>query len=184
MPCRRATCTAGAAAGLGVALRVPAFTGLTVLLALGAHLLAGGPLPGAGRLLFAAAAVAVTWWPLAMREVSLGRLVAGVGAVQVGVHVALLDPASPAGTHEHGTSSSSSMLAAHVVAALVVACWLRRGETAVWNALRRILPRLRAAVPVPVASRPRPVRAVAPHAVQQSLLARSASPRRGPPVLV
>lgn len=165
--------------GLGLALRVPVFTALTVTLAVTAHVVGGGTLPDPWRLLFATVAVATTWWPLAAGELPWWIVTTGVAAVQVGVHVALLDPAS-SGSHDH--VSSPGMLGAHAAAAVLVAAWLARGEALVWAAVRRVLPRLSPA-PVAVAVGVRPTcPAVDPAAPVRWLLDRAGAPRRGPPL--
>ena len=185
-------CPCSAAADLSLGLRVPAFAGLTLALAVAAHVAGGGGLPSAGRMLFAVAAVTFTWWPLTAREVPWWLMTAGVAAVQVGVHLAFLDPARAlaphAAGHVHapstgGHATSVPVLAGHLLAALLVAWWLRRGESAAWAALRRVLPRLVHPVRVPAmpAARVRP--AWAPRVLAQQLLDRRTAPRRGPPAL-
>ena len=180
-------CPCSAAADLSLGLRVPAFAGLTLALAVAAHVAGGGGLPSAGRMLFAVAAVTFTWWPLTAREVPWWLMTAGVAAVQVGVHLAFLDPAHAvaphAAGHAHAPATSVPVLAGHLAAALLVAWWLRRGESAAWAALRRVLPRLVHPVRVPAmpAARVRP--AWAPRVLAQQLLDRRTAPRRGPPAL-
>lgn len=166
-------------AGLGLALRVPVFTVLTVTLAVTAHVAGGGALPGPGRLLFATVAVATTWWPLALREVRWWLVTAGVAAVQTGVHVVLLDPAG-AGSHAH--VSSPLMLGAHAAAALLVSAWIARGEALVWAAVRRVLPRLTSAPPIVVVGVRIGWSHGEPAAPVRWLLDRAGDPRRGPPV--
>lgn len=84
-------------------------------------------------------------------------------------------------------SGGTTMSLAHVVAAVVSAWWLRRGERATWALARRIT----AAVMRPIrALRPAPLSAVAPHGCQavpsgtfgpRSGLLRYFVVRRGPP---
>jgi hypothetical protein len=83
-------------------------------------------------------------------------------------------------------------VAAHVVAALVAAWWLRRGEAALWSLLRwavAFVPGLAAwwrDAPAPQTFRiaRRPGRAAADAAPLRQLLLRHAVSRRGPPDLI
>jgi hypothetical protein len=83
-----------------------------------------------------------------------------------------------------------AMLLAHLLAAVAAAWWLRRGEAAVWAALRAVRPTLRHVVPVtapatvPAAPRPRPraQQVAAVVALRDQVLAAAAHPRRGPPL--
>jgi hypothetical protein len=172
------------AGGLGVALRVPVFTALTLVLAAAAHVAAGGSLPGPGHLAFAAAATASMWWPLARHQVPWWRLALGVGVVQVGVHLVLLDagggPVHPSGGgHEH--TLTWPMVAGHVLAAALVAGWLTRGEAAAWAAVRRVLPRLPLAPATPAVRAPLPRPVPAPRTCTARSLRSPGDPRRGPP---
>jgi len=131
---------------VSMAIRVPVFTLATVTLGVSAHLAAGGSPPGPGVLGILLAAVALASLGLSHREQRLPRVIAGVAAVQLGVHVALLghDPATMAGS----SHAPGQMVAAHAVAALVLAWWLRRGEAAAWRATTRTI-RLALADPRP-----------------------------------
>lgn len=171
---------------LAVALRVPAFVTVSLGLGLGTHVAAHGLLPSAGRMLFAAFAVAALCAGAHRREVSALRLTLTTGAVQAGLHVALSGaPAGHSGA-AHGAVPllpAPTMLLAHVLAALAVCWWLRRGEAAVWRAVRRLLPALPgvADVVVPQPFLPRPV---TPATLRSPLdRALGALHRRGPPAL-
>jgi hypothetical protein len=117
---------------LGLGLRVPVFTAACVCLGVGAHLAAGGSPPDAAMVLLLVAFVALICASIERRERSLPSIVAGVGLVQLGVHVALL-----AG-HQHEASAAAQnlpvMLMAHAGAVVALAWWLRRGEAAAWQA--------------------------------------------------
>ncbi|WP_088281068.1 hypothetical protein [Kineosporia sp. A_224] len=81
-----------------------------------------------------------------------------------------------------------AMLLAHLLAAVAAAWWLRRGEAAVWAALRAVRPALRLAVPTPlvpaVRQRPRVRPRTAVAVLCDQVLATAAHPRRGPPLAV
>ena len=125
---------------LRLRLRVPVFTAASVCLGMSAHIAAGGSLPGGAMVLLIVAAVAVTSASLECRERGLPAIVLAVALVQLGLHVALL-----AG-HEHATSVAAgnrpAMLMAHAGAVVALACWLRRGEAAAWQATVKVWRRL------------------------------------------
>jgi hypothetical protein len=123
---------------VGSWLRVPVFTAAAVTLGVLAHLWAGGAAPRPGTLILLIAAVASVCMSVAHRENRLPDLVIGVTAVQVAVHVALLEHQVDAHPPQH----QAVMMLAHAVAALTLAWWLRRGEAAVWRAARWMLRRL------------------------------------------
>ena len=118
--------------------------------------------------------VGLTSLGLSHGEQRLPRVIAGVAAVQLGVHIGLL------GHHTAQALPRTALLpmtAAHAAAALVLAWWLRRGEAAAWRAAARtlrlvlgdaappLIPRAgrvrpAAALPRPVPALPGPVRYV------------------------
>lgn len=74
---------------LGLLLRVPVFVAVTLGLAGGAHIVAGGAPPSVGRLALLGVPVALVWWLLARAEQSLKRLAATLWTMQAVLHVAL-----------------------------------------------------------------------------------------------
>lgn len=181
----------GDRSGTGTGARATVFAGSTVVLGVVAHVLGGGAAPGLGLVLFLTAVCAVLWAGVAGAvEQTLPRLLAGVVAVQVALHVALLGhghtghAAMHGAGHAHGLTLSA--LAGHLVASLLLAWWLRLGEQAVWSATRRLVCRLLVILPRPVTlqvagSTPVPsALAFVPVPAGAALL----PARRGPPALV
>lgn len=237
LPTRHAEAVRGALStgDIGLALRVPAFSVVTVTLGVGAHLAAGGAPPTAVPLLVIAAVLMLAGRLIALKEQSLIRLTASVWVVQSAIHVTLMATHAHAarahltglhlpGAHVHGmaggpggplpkvalvgTSAAEAaptiatgqldasmhavstaegrvgMLAFHALAGLAVAAWLRRGEAAVWNAARRVVPRLPCPGAQPVRREHRTVPVcTAPRIMQAGALLLVAGPRRGPPPL-
>jgi len=176
-----------------------------VLLAAAGHGLATGATPplwadGAGFLV-----VSGMGFLLGGRERSLPGIGAAMLATQAGLHLGF-DLARPrAGMAMAGMAHMPGDImapmpqtqamtphaaAAHVVAALVAAWWLRRGEAALWSLLRwavAFVPGLvawwrDAPAPLPARTAGRPGRAPADAAPLRQLLLRHAVSRRGPPV--
>lgn len=123
------------------ALRLPAFTATTVALALAAHAAQGAVLPRPGPLVVAVLVVVALGAAFTHRERGFGAILVAVGTAQVGLHVAL----GGSGAHPAHLWSAT---AAHVVAAVVTACLLRRGEAGAWAALRRVVRAVRLAEPL------------------------------------
>ena len=152
-----------------------------LVLSLGWHAGAGGPVPGIGAVLLAGcvAVAACTWW--AARRRGPGALFALTGSLQAGLHVLLQLLAGHGGTA--GLVPGPEMVAAHVLAAAGMAWVLARGEDALWEVCAALT---HAWAPVPGAVPPAPDRPAAPPpALPRThpagvLLARS-RPRRGPP---
>jgi hypothetical protein len=201
-----------AAADMGMAVRVPAFVIVTLALGLGAHITAGGGMPSPGSALLVGVLLGIAGRLFALREQSLPRLAAMVWSVQGGIHFVLMAGHQHSGAHlaalgghhlhvvtvapvgQFAAASGAAatahhtsllMIGLHAAAGLFLAAWLRCGESAAFQAARRILPRLlrhRAAPPV----RPLLVRAIPvwslPARPHTDVL-RLASPRRGPPQL-
>ncbi|WP_457973871.1 hypothetical protein [Arthrobacter sp. D1-17] len=145
------------------------FTGATVGLAAGGHLLGGGTLPAPmiTLALTALLLVPVTW--LSRRELSFTTLLGLLGVGQAVLHEALSTlsvsavcqaPAPGRGSH-HGRTSSLhclpasppelsahtgpgidplAMLAGHAIAVLATAWLLRQGEAALWQLLAWLRP--------------------------------------------
>jgi hypothetical protein len=172
------------AAAVAAALRLPVFSTVTALLGVGAHVAGGGALPGPGTIAVLGCVVALAGRPFTGRERSYPRLLVGVAVVQIGMHVALLDPAdrTHAGHHAGSALSSFTTVLAHTAAVLLITWWLRRGEAATWRALRRVLPAWRVRPPV-LATVPTgrllPARAPLPFPAQ--LVVPGLPGRRGPP---
>jgi hypothetical protein len=191
---RREQVRACAAAPTSGWLRVArgAVVGVTAMgLSVGGHLVGGGSLPTpttAATLLALAVAGSVA---LSGRRWTVSALLSVLLGVQVVCHVAL---AGHAGSHlanhqqvAHG--ASASMVVAHVLAALVTAVVLSRGESWCWRLVALLsrpvqVVRLFCARTHPgFAARSLPP-AVGSPAVLRSLLLAYAQPRRGPPVLL
>lgn len=147
------------------------FAAWTVALGVTAHVLAGG-LPPSGRLtVLLTAVVALLARALADREVGVGGLLLAAGAVQLGMHLALLGDAGH-------TEPGPMMLAGHVAAVVLLACWLRCGEAALWSLLRLATARLRAVLALAVTGFEPPAAAV------RFALRTTSDPRRPRPALL
>jgi hypothetical protein len=115
-----------------------------------------------------------------------------VSAADVAAPTGLVASGLPGQTAVAGAASAAGgdnpllMFTLHALAGLAVAAWLRRGETAVFRAACRILPRLlprRTGLPVrPSTTRTVPIN-TAPRQLQGQRFIRLAAPRRGPPPL-
>ncbi|HEY8788972.1 MAG TPA: hypothetical protein VIM10_07575 [Actinopolymorphaceae bacterium] len=140
-------------------LRAAVFSLAMTVLAITAHLLAGGDLPGYGLTVLAGLLVGCLTYPITRRDRGARAIVATTVAAQAALHLAFAVPmaglarasaAGGTGTVGHmvmptGASGVSveqawtalsldsptpAMLAAHAVAAVVLALGLRRGEQA------------------------------------------------------
>ena len=161
------------------------FAVATTALGAGAHTAAGGGTPDRAVLVAALVVLALGAHVLTERERGLPAVVAGVAASQAGLHVALL------GHHHAGPGAAAvplgglSMTGAHAVAVLALACWLRRGEAALWAAARRVGAAVLALPAPPAAPLPgapqRTVPVTRRPAVAAPLLLLLAHGRRGPP---
>jgi hypothetical protein len=183
------------------------FTAVCLLLSTVGHAVAASDTPAPAALLAGAGLVFLGARRFTGRELSQVRLIGAVGASQLGLHglfsyVPL--PGGPAyqplsqhaghpaadsaGMVHAAPSMTVGMVAAHVLAGLLVAWWLRRGEALLWSLCRRLaaaLPLGRVLVrvridPLPVwaSALPAPARAFTPVV----LLLSHAVSRRGPPV--
>ena len=183
------------------------FAAVCVALSTGAHAAMSHAAIPVWAVVFGFAAVSVFARIVAVRERGLGAISVLVFGAQVGLHLLFTaaEPASasnsmsampgmPAG---HGSGQpmdhlSAGMVCGHVLAALVAAWWLRRGEAAVHRCARRAAACISAPIDVvhrllvgdhggfagPAAVRP----PSQPHATGGSLI-RFAVIRRGPPAL-
>ncbi len=183
--------------GVGVALRLPSFVGVCAALAVAAHALVDRALPAPGALVSVVAVVAAVGGRLRTRERSFEAITAALLGCQAAVHVVLCigTPTSGAAeVHAHHTTGATAglgqfypghtMLVAHLLASGVAGWWLRKGEEAVWSAVRRVWPRLTAtaalpALPVLAAPRHRPADTV--RVLRDQLAAARTHPHRGPP---
>jgi hypothetical protein len=155
-------------------------------LSVAGHLVAGGSLPAsttAATLLGLAVAGSVA---LSGRRWTVSSLVSVLLGVQVVCHVAL------AGGHNHQQAAhgvSGPMVVAHVLAALVTAALLSRGESWCWRLVALLgrpvhIARVFAArTPADLGARLLPPVAGSLAALRSSLLV-DAQPRRGPPALL
>jgi hypothetical protein len=166
------------------------FATVCVALATAGHVMASGePVPPAAAVA-GLAGLSVVGVVLGGRERSLATILGGLLGGQFMLHA--LFAAAQHGQHlAHGhtmsqSSGGASMTLAHVLAAVVSAWWLRRGERAVWSLARKIA----AAVvrpafallttPVPRSPAARATATAEPTAPGQILL-RHVLVRRGPP---
>ena len=165
-------------------MRGLAVAGSVVALAIGAHGIAGGGLPhGVTLLLLGGVAAVLAAAVIAVPALAARRrwLIPVLGAGQVFSHAALSLGDAHGGMHT-GSHLSVPMLLAHSVAvvgcAALIAAAERIGPRA-YAALRRILPRILAALPVHVEpATPRPVADVLPPV---PVVCVGSIARRGPP---
>lgn len=169
------------------AARALVLTGTAVSVGVGAHVAAGGAM----TLRSVAAAVPVLLalvWSLTDRERGWLPIAGAQLAGQQAVHAILDWGAHPAA----GGLPADVVLYAHVVAAALLATWLRFGERRVWTAARRAVRMLAAYLRflvgllghhTPVDTRPSRPRSTAVPAHARTLL-RHAVIRRGPPIHV
>ena len=140
--------------------RAAAFGVATLALAAGSQVAAGGGLPSMTMLALLAVPVAVAALVLTGRRCGPVLLLASMAGAQVLLHEALkaltaqvpgdlagqvsAASASAMGGHAvaHADGWSVSMTAAHVVASVVMALLLARGEQALWELVSRLLPAL------------------------------------------
>ena len=193
-------------------LRAAVFAAVCVLLAAAGHGLAMGDMPPPWADAAGFVVVFGLGRALAGRERGLPEIGAGMLLTQAGLHLGF-DAARrvtpmhstrmagmPHMAHTHMSGHPMAHMAqyphavtahatvAHVVAALVAAWWLRRGEVALWSLLRRtaaLVPGLAAwwhdaPLPAPVDGlRPAPAGPIRPRPL---LALRHAVSRRGPPI--
>jgi uncharacterized protein YcnI len=127
--------TGARAVGFGIAS--------TALAALGHGSVAGGPLdPSMVAAITALTALIARLFTV--RERGLGEILCGLVGVQLIFHAAA---GSAAGHVHHVLRPSPGMLTAHLLAVLVTAWWLRRGEAALWARIRRTVAVARALRP-------------------------------------
>jgi hypothetical protein len=168
--------------------RAVAFGVSVLTIAAGAHVAAGGLLPSVTILALLAVPVTVVAVALTGRRCGPVLLVGSMAAAQVLLHQTLMAgqmsaaSASAMDCHAiaHTDGWSVTMTAAHVVATLVTALLLARGEQALWQLVSRLLPTL-PCIPRLLACGPRqaPVLLSVP-ALRPSLVS-GGSGLRGPP---
>ncbi|MBA8952156.1 hypothetical protein HNR61_003796 [Actinomadura namibiensis] len=172
-------------------LRSAFFAAVCVLLSAGAHVHAGGrPVPP-GTLAAAIGIVLVAGYAFGGRERGLTTLLPATFAAQYGLHhlfswgAGHAAPSGPAPAVEHlHQATSTPMLLAHAVMALLTAYWLDRGEAAFCGLVRRLGARA-LALPLPAPPFPAlPVPAPRRVAVPVTVMLRAAIARRGPPASI
>ncbi|GHE05677.1 hypothetical protein GCM10010339_42570 [Streptomyces alanosinicus] len=185
-------------------LRAAVFAAVCVLLAAAGHGLAMGDMPPLWADTAGFLGVSALGWILGKRERSLAGIGTAMLLTQAALHAgfdaahrATRTAAMPgssmarsmAAMHAHATAhphSTAHAAAAHLLAALVAAWWLRRGEAALWSLLRRaatLVPGLTAwwrDTPLPLPADPGPRVPAAPAPPRLTRL-RHAVSRRGPP---
>lgn len=169
------------------AVRGCAFTAVSALLAIAAHVAGSGRPPQAASLVIAVVALAAASSAVADRQRGLLGVLALTGAGQLAVHLVLfgLDGhgPDPGGLPAPGAGHPLVMIVVHVLAAAIVAIVLTGADAsafAVAAALARVLPR--SLVPPPASA---PLRVGTPRWQPPLLLAAigpRSVPRRGPPV--
>jgi hypothetical protein len=140
--------------------RAAAFGVAVLTIAAAAHVSAGGALPSMTVLGLLAIPVTVAALAVTSRRCGLALLLGSMGAAQVLLHQTLMaltdqvpsDLASPTSAHSaaamggqamaHADGRSVTMTATHVVATVVTAFLLARGEQALWQLVSRLLPAL------------------------------------------
>ena len=165
-------------------MRAIVFTATSLSLGISGHVVAGGSPPSTHLVVVLGLFVFGCARALAAGEKRLPVLVAGTLAVQVVVHVALMTGQMP--MPGPAMKLTSAMLAAHAVAALVVAVLLRHAEAGVFAVRRWLAGVIRGAGTPSLAVPPTvpPAVVVAPRSpAGLGLLLAAACPRRGPPAL-
>jgi hypothetical protein len=130
--------------GVFRALRASVFALVCVLLGAAGHALASGGLPPlVGVVTGVPLVIVLTGWFTA-RQRSFRMIAGTVTGAQLGLHAVFDYTAGiPARAHEQAhhlaaaaahpaESITPAMVAAHLAAGLLAACWLRRGEAALW----------------------------------------------------
>lgn len=154
-------------------------------LAVAAHGIAGGGMPGMVPTLLLSFGVSATGIGLANRRYSLGVVVVLLGVTQLVTHLLLSVDSSGMSGMSPETFNGLTMLGAHAAAVLVTSLLLVWADTllfALARTLRRLLPIVVAPAPIAVArQRPRLSAASRGHVTAVSLCRINA--RRGPPVV-
>jgi hypothetical protein len=179
--------------------RAAAFGVAALTIAAGAHVAAGGVLPSVTVLALLAVPVTVVAVALTGRRCGPGLLVGSMAAAQILLHETLVAlttqvpgdlagqmsaaSASAMGGHAmaHTDGRSVTMTAAHVVATLVTALLLARGEQALWQLVSRLLPTLPCLPRLLLACGPRPARVLLSVPALRPSLVSGGSGLRGPP---
>lgn len=152
--------------------------GLTVaVIAATSHAVGGGAHTVWLAVVPATGAVAVVTWVLAGRRLGAATLLGLLSVAQVGVHLL------SAHLEGHAISHGLPMLTAHLLAAVVSAVLLGRGELLLWWLHAWLRPRLLPSAPhVPTTAAPPFVGDVAPRPAPALLV--GGLGRRGPPVVL
>lgn len=116
-------------------------SGLTLVLGMGAHSAAGAPLPPVGLLIICLSAIWAVVLPLARVRLTLPRILTVVIGGQLGTHM-LLEISTTAGAHHDMQAPSWTIVAAHTIAAGLVAIWLALGEQCLWSILTLLSQRM------------------------------------------
>jgi hypothetical protein len=126
-------------------VRLPGFCLTSIGLGVGAHQVVHGSAASWPALALAISLVSMTWYTLSHRELRLGRLTLIVWLSQVEVHLSLLSNGDDAAHHMVAATpptpwlSGWQMVLSHAMAGLLVAMWLRRGESLTWRLARRLV---------------------------------------------
>jgi hypothetical protein len=163
----------------GVVLAVASAT-----LAIAAHGIAGGGMPGTAPTLLLSFGVSATGIALANRRYSLGAVAVLLGVTQLVTHLLLsVDSGGMSGMSPE-TFNGLTMLGAHGAAVLITSLLLVWADTllfALAKALRRLRPVLVTPAPITVRRRcPRP--SAAPRGLPTAVSLCRGNARRGPPV--
>jgi hypothetical protein len=157
---------------------------VSAVLAIAAHGVAGGGLPGTVPTLLLSLVVSATGIALASKRYSLGSVTVLLGVTQLVTHLLLSVDSTGMSGMSAETFNGLDMLGAHAAAVLVTSVLVVRADAllfALAGALRRLVPMLLVPAPVAVETRcPRPTAAPRDHVAAVSLCRINA--RRGPPV--
>jgi hypothetical protein len=171
-------------------IRTAAFAAVSLGLAMTAHVIAGGSVPGPAMAAGFALAFGAAW-PLAGRERGTPAILALLTSQQLAMHMlfAAAHDSHPITGVAHMVHSSGGlvpdlgMLVAHGWAIALTALCLARGEAALWGLLRRLGVRL-IAVLLPLPATPFLRLPYAEPPVMRSALLRHAVTGRGPPAVI
>lgn len=157
---------------------------VTAAIGISAHVVGGGTVPHTGLTVGVALLVAWAGTALADRQPGPAATVAALAAGQAMLHAVLVLPSGLGHQHPPAGSGLLTMLAGHTTAVLLMGLLLAWTDTVVLAALRivrRVLCRIRTAVPAHAPLRVAVVPAVPRDGAKEVLLRRARS-RRGPPL--
>lgn len=178
------------------ALRVTVLGGTSLALATGAHLVGGGALPGPGLLTVLAVVLGLIAVPLTRRRCRMPLLIAALGAEQLALHLVFgaaagLSGCVAAGAHHaqvlgctptaavDAGRADAVMLVGHVLAVLITAWVLARGEAWLWRTVDEAVRAAHAGLTWSAISRNRP--SPAPALLVVAVRPDGPLPPRGPP---